>query len=200
MFEAGRSIKWMARLVAVSVVASGATAAELRAPESFSGIKDKDQRAATIFTEAGKVLQHPRCVNCHPAGNRPTQGDDEHPHQPLVVRGDGDLGAVGMRCFTCHGQSNYDPAHVPGHPQWHMAPIEMAWQKKSLAEICQQIKDPERNGGKDMTALIHHMAEDSLVGWGWAPGAGRDPVPGTQKEFGALIQAWADAGAACPAN
>jgi hypothetical protein len=43
------------------------------------------------------------------------------------------------------------------------------------------------------------MAEDSLVGWGWAPGAGREPAPGTQKEFGALIAAWAESGAACPA-
>jgi hypothetical protein len=190
----------IATLIALSVLATGATATELRGPEAFSGIKEGSQRAAAIFTEAGKVLQHPRCVNCHPAGQRPLQGDDQHPHQPLVVRGDGDLGAAGMRCFTCHGASNFDPARVPGHPQWHLAPIEMAWEKKSLRQICEQIKDPERNGGKDMAALIHHMAEDSLVGWGWAPGAGREPAPGTQKQFGALIQAWADAGAACPVN
>jgi hypothetical protein len=44
------------------------------------------------------------------------------------------------------------------------------------------------------------MAEDSLVGWGWHPGAGRAPAPGTQAEFGALIKAWADSGAACPAS
>jgi hypothetical protein len=193
-------MKWIARLAAVAALASGATAAELRGPEAFSGIKEDDKRAIAVFTEAGKVLQHPRCVNCHPAGQRPLQGDDQHLHQPLVVRGDSDLGAVGMRCFTCHGPTNFDPAGVPGHPQWHVAPIEMAWEKKSLGQICEQIKDPERNGGKDMAALIHHMAEDSLVGWGWAPGAGREPVPGTQKQFGALIQAWADAGAACPAN
>ena len=28
-----------------------------------------------LFTELGKVLTHPRCVNCHPAGDRPRQGD-----------------------------------------------------------------------------------------------------------------------------
>jgi hypothetical protein len=61
-----------------------------------------------------------------------------------------------------------------------------------------QIKDKDRNGGKDMAALIHHMAEDELVGWGWNPGAGRTPAPGTQKQFGELIKAWAEAGAACP--
>ena len=46
----------------------------------------------------------------------------------------------------------------------------MAWVGKSLGEICEQIKDPERNGGKSMEELVHHMAEDSLVGWGWHPG------------------------------
>jgi hypothetical protein len=193
-------MKWIAKFLAVAALTSGATAAELRGPDAFSGIKDKTQRAVAIFNEAGKVLQHPRCVNCHPAGNRPLQGDDQHPHQPLVVRGDGDFGAVGMRCFTCHGQSNFDPAQLPGNPQWHLAPIEMAWEKKSLGEICVQIKDKERNGGRDLTKLIDHMAEDSLVGWGWSPGAGREPAPGSQKVFGQLIRAWVDAGAACPAS
>jgi hypothetical protein len=81
-----------------------------------------------------------------------------------------------------------------------VAPIELAWQGKSLSEICQQIKDPKRNGDKTIDELIHHMAEDSLVGWGWAPGAGREPAPGTQKDFGALIKAWAESGAACPSS
>ena len=49
-----------------------------------------------------------------------------------------------------------------------------------------------------MAALLQHMAEDSLVGWGWSPGAGRAPAPGTQAGFGALLRAWADAGAHCP--
>jgi hypothetical protein len=49
-----------------------------------------------------------------------------------------------------------------------------------------------------MAALVKHMAEDDLVGWGWHPGAGRTPAPGTQKQFGELIKAWADAGAGCP--
>ena len=105
-----------------------------------------------------------------------------------------------MRCTTCHGSANFDPGHVPGHPTWHVAPIELAWQGKSLSEICQQIKDPKRNGDKTIDELIHHMAEDSLVGWGWAPGAGREPAPGTQKDFGALIKAWAESGAAYPSS
>ncbi|MGC6330683.1 hypothetical protein ACNI3R_14500 [Rhizorhabdus sp. FW153] len=59
-------------------------------------------------------------------------------------------------------------------------------------------KEPARNGGKDMAQLVHHMAEDELVGWGWNPGGKRTPAPGTQAKFGALFTAWADSGAQCP--
>lgn len=175
-------------------------AQKLKPVSAFDAIADKPERAVAIFNEAGKVIQHPRCVNCHPAGDRPLQGEDGHPHQPLVVRGADNFGAIGMRCTTCHGPANFDPGGVPGNPKWHLAPLEMAWVGKSLGEICTQIKDKERNGGMSMEELIHHMAEDELVGWGWNPGAGRQPVPGTQKEFGALIKAWVENGAACPAS
>lgn len=173
---------------------------ELRAVGTFNSIRDRRTRAVALFEEAGKVLQHPRCVNCHPAGDRPLQTDRMRPHTPLVVRGASGHGAPGLPCSTCHHAANYDPARVPGHPQWHLAPLEMAWEGRTLAQICEQIKDPARNGGKDMAALLHHMAEDSLVGWGWSPGADRTPAPGNQAQFGALLRAWADAGAHCPAS
>lgn len=175
-----------------------ASAATLRPVSVFASIKQERERAQALFQEAGKVLQHPRCVNCHPAGDRPLQTDRMRPHEPLVVRGADGHGAPGQRCDTCHHTENYDAARVPGHPQWHVAPLEMAWEGKTLGEICEQLKDPARNGNKDMNALLHHMAEDSLVGWGWRPGADRTPAPGTQAEFGALLRAWAAAGAHCP--
>jgi hypothetical protein len=74
----------------------------------------------------------------------------------------------------------------------------MPWLGRSLGQICTQIKDRERNGGRSLDELAEHMSEDSLVGWAWAPGAGREPAPGTQRQFGALIKAWIDAGAECP--
>ena len=43
-----------------------------------------------------------------------------------------------------------------------------------------------------------HMASDTLVGWAWTPGFGREPAPGSQKELGALIEAWINTGAECP--
>jgi hypothetical protein len=176
-----------------------ATPSGLKSADSFASIKDERERSLALFNEAGKVIQNPRCTNCHPAGDRPFQGDDSHPHRPPVTRGADDFGAVGMRCTTCHGQTNFDAAHIPGNPMWHMAPIEMAWVGKSLGAICEQLKDPARNGGRTLDQIVHHMATDELVGWGWKPDAGRTPVPGTQAEFGELIKLWVKTGAHCPA-
>ena len=184
---------------------SESAAAGLRPVSDFASIADERERSVAIFQETGKVLQHPRCLNCHPATDRPLQGMEMHPHQPPVFRGAANFGLAGMECNTCHTAGNValvaqaeGLSSIPGHPEWHLAPIEMAWVGKSLAEICVQIKDEDRNGGKTLAELVDHMAEDSLVGWGWHPGAGREPVPGTQEEFGNLFRAWADTGAYCP--
>ena len=187
-------------LTAYAAAGAGAASDRLAWPESFSGIAVTETRSAAIFSELGKVLTSPRCVNCHPAGDRPRQGDQAHLHQPPVERGADGLGLPAMRCSICHQKANFDPGGVPGNPEWHLAPREMAWEGKTVAEICQQIKDPVRNGNRPMDALIAHIANDTLVGWAWAPGFGRTPAPGTQAQAGALVKAWAESGAACPPN
>jgi len=186
-------------LASSAVHAQGASAA-LKSPQDFAAIADATERSRALFAEMGKVIESPRCQNCHPAGQRPTQADDMHPHLPLVVRGADDQGAIAMRCATCHQAANFQPAGVPGAPKWHMAPVEMAWQGKSLGQICEQIKDPARNGKRTLAQLHDHMAFDALVGWGWHPGGTRAPAPGTQKQFGELVAAWISSGAACPAS
>ena len=70
----------------------------------------------------------------------------------------------------------------------------MAWEGKTLGYICNQLKDPKRNGGRDVAAILKHVVTDSLVQWAWAPGPGRTPAPGTNAEFGALLEAWGDHG------
>ena len=195
--------KRVALVIAVAAILTASTVPAdqhrtLRAPGAFAGIADPAARSVALFIEVGKVLRHPRCLNCHPAGDRPSQGTG-YPHQPPVQRGADGRGVASMRCATCHQTANFDPGRVPGHPEWHLAPLSMAWQHKSLAEICTQLKDPARNGGKTLNQIVEHMAHDSLVGWGWKPGVGREPAPGSQASFGALVKAWADSGAACPA-
>jgi hypothetical protein len=187
----------LAGLSAAYAVAEGQSDG-LAPPERFDSIADPAARSAALFTELGKVLTSPRCVNCHPAGDHPRQGEHGRLHQPPVERGADGHGLPAMRCNSCHQQANFDPGRVPGNPEWHLAPREMAWEGKTLAEICAQIKDPARNGGRKVEDLIHHIADDTLVGWAWAPGYGRQPAPGTQKQAGALVEAWVKTGAACP--
>ncbi|MDC0711341.1 Isoquinoline 1-oxidoreductase subunit [Stigmatella sp. ncwal1] len=169
----------------------------------FGSIEDEKARSAAIFTEAGRVITHPRCTNCHPADGIPRQGLEQRLHVPHVRGGAKGHGMPSLPCTSCHQEAKTRVVgeslqSIPGNPKWALAPVEMAWMGKSLGEICEQIKDPHRNGGHDLEFIHHHMAEDVLVGWGWAPGEGRQPVPGTQRDFGALIRAWIDTGAHCP--
>jgi len=168
----------------------------LRPPSAFAGVADPAARSRALFTGAARVLTHPRCLNCRPATDRPLQGDDSHPHQPRTTRE--------AACSECHSPRNFTLSErasyrsIPGHERWHLAPLEMAWEGKSIGEICQQLKDPNRNGGRTLPLLHEHTAHDDLVAWGWEPGAGREPAPGSQELFGQLIQAWIDSGAQCP--
>lgn len=171
---------------------------ELRPLSAFTAIENDEQRAQALFLEVSRVLLHPRCMNCHPHGDTPLQGMQQRPHVPPVVRGADDHGDVGMRCQGCHQERNLDHARVPGAPKWHVAPKEMAWVGRTPRDICEQLKDKKRNGGKSMAELIEHSTNDELVAWGWQPGHGREKAPGDQKHFGALFAAWVDAGAACP--
>ena len=178
----------------------------LRPAASFAAISDPAARSRALFVEVAKVLTSPRCMNCHPAGDHPLQGDDHHAHQPPVERGTEGAGIPGTPCSACHTGRIVDlyPGatasfqSIPGHPRWALAPLSMAWEGKSLGDICRQVKDPTRNGGRTLALLHDHVAKDDLVAYGWHPGAGRVPAPGTQAQAGELIQAWIDSGAECP--
>ena len=91
-----------------AVVASSQSAAPvgLKPVSAFATIADPAARSAAIFTEMGKVLTHPRCINCHPRTDSPLQGDDMRFHMPPVERGPGGMGIAGMECSTCHGPRN----------------------------------------------------------------------------------------------
>jgi hypothetical protein len=192
---------WLERgATAADIVESGA---ELKPPAAFSDIADERARSVALFREAGKVIQSPRCLNCHPVEPRPTQGDDLHPHSPPMQGGTDGKGLAALPCKSCHGPANVATLAtsiqgVPGHARWGLAPASMAWQGKTLREICEQLKDPARNGAHDLSGIQKHMATDDLVAWAWHPGQGRRPAPGTQSELGQLVDAWIATGAHCP--
>ena len=177
-------------------------ASPLKNPAEFSSISNPAERSRAIFNEIGKVLTNPRCMNCHPAGDHPSQGDDRHEHMPPVWRAE--TGHLEANCSGCHSSRNFTLHEaatyrsIPGHPRWGFAPLSMAWEGKSVGDICRQLKDVQLNGGRDLAALQEHIARDDLVGWAWNPGEGRKPAPGSQQAAGELVQAWIDSGAECP--
>ncbi|MEI5682562.1 Isoquinoline 1-oxidoreductase subunit [Mesorhizobium sp. CGMCC 1.15528] len=161
------------------------------------------ERSVALFLDAARVIESPRCMNCHPATRSPTQGEAMRLHTPPIDAGSEGHGPLGLNCNTCHGSENVstigiDIASIPGHPHWMLAPASMSWQGKTPGEICRQIKDLTRNGGRTLEQIHEHMAKDSLVGWAWNPGDGREPAPGSQEAFGILVGEWIATGAACP--
>jgi hypothetical protein len=93
-----------------------------------------EARAGFLDRPTLVVIMNPRCMNCHPATDRPTQGNDMHAHLPPVAHGAGS-------CQTCHTDRNFTLMErasyqsILGHPRWDVAPIEMAWQGTSRARI-----------------------------------------------------------------
>jgi len=153
------------------------------------------------FLEACKVFMHPRCLNCHPDGNRPLQGEDSHPHSQNVLRGPAGEGVGALKCKNCHQATNLPGRGMPpGNPKWRLPPPEMpmVFQGRSPAALARQLKTPAQNGGRSLAQVVHHAAEDSLVTGGWNPGEGRPVPPIPQKEFARLLKRWVEAGAPIP--
>jgi hypothetical protein len=78
--------------------------------------------------------------------------------------------------------------------------MPMIWQSLTDRGICEQLKDPARNGHRSVDLIVAHFTTDKLVAWGWNPGPGRAAVPMSREEFAAKVKQWASNGAACPAE
>jgi hypothetical protein len=142
-------------------------------PENFSSITNRSERSRAVH-RASRVLQHPRCLNCHPVGERPTRAT-------TVIR----IPAGGTRCgdrapSACAAppatRMQLRPSSVPGHPLWHVAP--KAWRGRRNRWVRSASRSgPEAQRRQDARGDQEHMARDSLVGWARAPGGNRSPLP-----------------------
>jgi mono/diheme cytochrome c family protein len=153
------------------------------------------------FLAAYKVFMHPRCVNCHPAGDVPLQGDEGRLHMQNVKRGPRGKGLYALKCSNCHQAANVPGENMPpGNPDWRLPPPEMpmVFQGRTPGELARQLKDPRQNGGMTLEALLHHVEEDALVTWGWDPGEGRTKPPLTHAEFVRAMREWIESGAPVP--
>ena len=165
----------------------------------------QDKRADSIasvaaFAEVYKVLMHPRCMNCHPKGDSPLQGDDSHLHTMSPRRGKDGHGVYAMKCSNCHQPENTPGLHTPpGNPKWALPPadMKMVFEGKKPRELALQIMDYNRNGHKNKAKLLEH-ARDTLVKAGWNMGEGRVPPPLAYNEFLKAWDTWIEKGGYAP--
>ena len=162
-----------------------------------------EQATDSPFDLMMKVLTHKRCVNCHPSGDQPRQGEDSHYHNFAVQRGADNHGVVALRCETCHQHENNDFSGVPGAPEWSLAPIEMAWEGLSRVEIARSMLNRENNGNRSLDEIVKHLTEHELVLWAWEPGldaAGnaREIPPVSKEDYIKAVKEWAATGAVIP--
>lgn len=161
----------------------------------------EEARSAALFAQMATVLQHPRCLNCHTNAEFPRQGDDRHRHRVNVARGPEERGAAGLHCSTCHQAANQVASGVPGAPDWHLAPLRMAWEGLSVRDLCRALSDPAR-GGMTPDQLVAHFSTP-LVAWAWSPGRdahgqARTPPPLSHEAFVDVTRQWVATGATCP--
>lgn len=183
--------------------------------------------AGSVTTEQGleafqriyEVASHPRCANCHVGEDNIPRwsgssyapfppGQDWKYHGMNINAGDSRIGAETLPCSTCHQTTpdlEADP-HAPPHfgIDWQLAPVEFEWFGKSPVEICEQLKDPKRNGDRDWRGLVDHLVDDAghrgPVLWGWNPSGDREAAPYSLQQHVDDMAIWGVAGQPCPAE
>lgn len=165
---------------------------------------DKPDSAASAkaFLQVYKVLMSPRCMNCHPAGDIPLQGDDSHLHTMSPKRGIDGHGLYAMKCANCHQPANTPGPHKPpGNPKWGLPPSEMkmVFQGRTARQLALQIRDYNQNGHKNKQQLLEH-ARDTLVKAGWNMGEGRAAPPLAYTAFLKVWDEWINKGLYAPSK
>ena len=153
-----------------------------------------------------EVASHPRCANCHvgpsntPMWSGPSYGRTRV-HGMNINAGESRIGAEFVPCATCHAYrdgANDTPHAAPQVAMdWQLAPVEAEWFGKTSAEICNQLRDPDRNGGRDFLQIAGHLDHDLILHWAWSPGGGREAAPYSLQEHVDDVLAWGVAGYPC---
>lgn len=177
----------------------------IEAPAAGSVTRDEGLAAWDRIFE---VASHPRCSNCHvgadniPMWSGPSYGPEPRPHGMNINAGDSRIGAETLSCQTCHAYretGGNDAPHMA--PQvamnWRLAPVEAHWFGRGSDDICNQLRDPERNGGRDFLEIASHLDHDLILHWAWNPGGGREPAPYSLQEHVNDVLAWGVAGYPC---
>ncbi|MEZ0227290.1 MAG: hypothetical protein ACAI25_01590, partial [Planctomycetota bacterium] len=170
----------LAVLAALLLVAACTEEKKFDAPSEKKPLSSDEAKSRDAFLAAFPVFMHPRCMNCHPSGDAPLQGEDSHLHAQNVQRGPDGRGKFALKCAACHQDANLPGANMPpGNPNWRLpsADMPLVFQGHTAASLARQLKDPKKNGGKTLEEILHHVTEDGLVKGCWEPGEGRAKPP-----------------------
>ena len=158
-----------------------------------------------------EVASHPRCSNCHvgasdvPMWSGPSYGVTRA-HGMNIRAGESRIGVETIPCATCHVTDLADRGNPKPHDAprvaapWMLAPVEADWFGQSSETICTQLRDPDLNGGRDMTELAAHLDHDVILHWAWNPGGGREPAPYSLQEHVTDLLTWGVAGFPCSSD
>src|SRR5438128_298295 len=98
----GRDAAKLIIIAAIVVIAAGYLIDRQAVRASINSVDPaivaNDKLARSAFTDAAKVFFSPRCANCHPAGDVPTQGDTMIVHSMNVKRGPDGRGVGEQKC------------------------------------------------------------------------------------------------------
>lgn len=194
-------------MIALAVLAAPAKAEVTIDPPASATQSQGLEAWGRIF----EVASHPRCANCHtgpsdrPMWSGPSYGK-ARVHGMNIRAGDSRMGIEYLPCQTCHTtkDTDWDNANAAPHTAprvatfWQLAPIEADWFGRTTNEICEQLRDPDRNGGRTMLDLAEHLDHDLILHWAWNPGGGREPAPYSLQEHVNDILIWGVAGMPCP--
>lgn len=201
-------MKYLSLLIAVAFGTSAYAAGETVdvTPPAEGSISTEEALAA--WDRIYEVASHPRCSNCHvgpsnvPMWSGPSYGK-ARPHGMNINAGESRIGAETIQCSTCHAYREIATADRLPHaaPQvamdWRLAPVEAEWFGKSSVDVCNQLRDPERNGGRTYEDIASHLDHDLILHWAWNPGAGREPAPYDLQTHVNDVLAWGVGGMPC---
>ncbi len=165
--------------------------------EQYEVTLSKDEGLAA-FADIYAVATHPRCMNCHPAGDAPLHTDSSVPHDFGITRFSP---LQGVHCSTCHAAAPVGDGLAPlppADPIWSMAPAQMVFEGRSPRELCLQLKDPAINGGRGHVGSTEHIRDDHLLQTSWK--SGRTPPPISHPELVKRFETWGRAGGPCPSE
>ncbi|QDU89468.1 hypothetical protein Pla175_28580 [Pirellulimonas nuda] len=198
----GRLALCLAAVGAIALLSATGPAQEESLPAPGPPTRTPEQmqkeKSLVAFAKVASVLRHPRCMNCHPSGDRPHVGNDRHLHGMNVQRGPEDHGVPGLYCSACHRTENQAVPNIPGAPHWQLAPPSMGWEGLDDHDLAAMLIDKNRNGNRSLEDLLHHMRVDALVLWGWQAGSGRSNPPLSHEGFIRALKDWFTTGAALP--